>query len=323
MVDSAYLDRAVIVIRIAGPKVAGLIALALSLAFALSPGVLAQGLFNQGDYWVYDLSSTTGNATAIGSLNVSYAGMTTRLLSGHTYDVYDVAYNANYTWSGSISGTSRVVEHVYVDVSSQDTIIDEYNQSDSLTITSGGSSGHFNGWTYNKTTYMPPGGNGTWPSILYKGETWTITYTETYEERSYNGSLITSTSGTLVDVITYDVTGSETVTVLAGTFDCTVIQESTVDSTFTRWYSDKVGNDVKVVSEPGSGESTTMALTSYSHGGSSPERGSALYVGLGVAVAAAAVAFVAVLIYLRGKRNRPTSVPPTYVVEQPPKEPYY
>lgn len=306
-----------------GSRVAGLIAITLSLAFALSPEVLAQGLYTQGDHWVYDLSGTYGDATMTGSLNISFAGMTTRSLSGQTYDVYDVRYDSTNTWSGSISGTSTAIEHMYVDVNSQDTIIDEYNQSDSLTITSGGSPESYNGWTYNKTTYTPPGGSGKWPSSLYKGETWTITYTETYDEMSYDGSSITSTSGTLIDVITYNVTDTESVTVPAGTFDCIVIQESTADSTYTRWYSYKVGNDVKLVSEPSSSESVTIVLRSYSLAGSSTRQASVLYVGLGVAVAVVAVVVVVALMYLRGKRNRPTSVPPPYMLEQPPKGPYY
>ncbi len=263
--------------------------------------VRAQDFFTQGDYWLYDLAGGYPNTAVSGVVNLSYAGLTTMSVAGKTYDVYDLIYDSDFSWTGSITGTSTSIQHSYVDVISENTVAVTYNESDYLTIQSGGSFEAFNGWVYNMTSYDPPGGQGNWPSTLNTGDTWNITYTEVYEERTFNGSFLNSTSGSWTYVTTYYVRGSQTITVPAGTFNCLVIQESTPESTYTRWYSSQVGSDVKQNAVSSSGENLTWLLRSYSFAVTSTPNVSGVYLSIGAGVAITATVIV-LLLFMRRRR---------------------
>jgi hypothetical protein len=298
------------------------IGLMLLLASSYTTVVRAQGLFTEGDYWLYYQTGVYGTATLSGSMNNSYAGMTSQTVSGTTYETYDIVYNSSYTWSGTALGTTRSIEHVYVDQSSENTVIDEYNESDDITFGSGATTSTVHGWTYNRTVYNPPGGTGEWPSSYQVGDSWTITYTVDYTEISYDGTSTTTTSGSLVETTTYDVTKMETITVPAGTFDCVVMEISSPEYSYTRWYSDKVGNDVKIVSGSSSSDSTTAVLRAYSFGGSGTSHVSLVYVGLGAAIAATAAVLVLMLV-IRRNRTKPADVQPGIPGRPPESPPFY
>ncbi len=292
------------------------------LVSSFSTVVRAQGLFTQGDFWLYDQSAVYGSASVSGIMNVSYTGMSNRTVDGTAYVTYELQYNTSLMWSGTASGTTRSLETVYVDQSSENTVVDEYNESDDITFTSGGTISTVNGWTYNETVYNPPGGSGTWPSSVQVGDTWTITYTVNYTEVTFDGTSTNITMGSLVEPTTYTVTGTESVSVPAGTFDCTVIQISSPEYSYTRWYSDKVGNDVKITSGSGLNDSSTIVLRAYSYGATSNSQVSVLYVGIGAAIAAAAV-IVVVLLVMRRKRAKPADLQQPVTPGRPPETPPY
>jgi hypothetical protein len=298
-----------------GSRIGALVFSAVCLAISASPSASAEEAFVAGDSWLYDYTSDYDGAVMTGTMNLYYVDLTTKSVSGYEYEVYEFRGEGYFTWSGSmygypVSGTSSMLEHLYLDVSSQSTIIDDYNLSDSLMVSYIGEPIYIEGWTHNITTYTPPGGVGTRPSMLSEGESWMISYTERCEEQSYDGYAIYSSSCTFTEVCTYTVLDWVSVTVPAGTFDCWVIQESAAGSIYTRWYSEEVGNDVKIVSDSNSRENVSMTLRSYSYTPTSgPVDSSLLYVGIGVAVAVVPV-IVVVLLLMRSKRGPATAMPP-------------
>ena len=246
-----------------------------------------------------------------GTMHVFFSGVTTKVAEGSSYNVFEFVSEVNLTVSGliqgmTVTGGSISTERVFKDRISLMTVADEYYEKVTLTITSGRVSEMIEAWEYNVTTYSPTLGTGP------KGETWEVgtNWTESCHASSdvegRSGGTFYQESYEFLANATYSVLPRENITVPAGTFDCAVVRQLYSDGVTTRWVSDKVGNDVRVISESSSSQRTAVTLKSYSYRLSSTSVTSMLYVALGIGVAVVAVT-IAVLL-LRGKKGTPPEV---------------
>jgi hypothetical protein len=254
-------------------------------------------------------------------MHVFFSGVTTKVAAGSSYNVFEFGSEINLTVSGLnegmiVTGESTATERIFKDTVTFRTVADEYHELVSLTITSGRVSEVIEAWEQNVTTYSPPVG------MAPKAETWDVgtNWTESYHARSdvegFSGSAFYRESYEFLVNATYSVLPSENITVPAGAFYCAVVQQLDSDSVTTRWVSDRVGNDVRVISESSSSQRTTVILKSYSYKLSSTSVTSMLYLALGIGVAVVAVTITVLL--LRGKKG---TTPGAQFQNLPPRQP--
>lgn len=291
-------------------------AIACTILIASSSQACASGPYSTGDTWLYTVTSTYQQTMMVGHWEIRYAGVTTRTVDNHSYRVYDFESDMSLNISGSIEGmpvwgNSWTIESRYLEVNTLDTIVYEYNASLHYVMEVPYPVDHFyyhvrqefNSWIHNTSTYSPPGGIGSEPSVVDIGVNWTKTYNESYKVMEWYGNSVVSHSANRTENVFFSLIRRENITVPAGTFDCLVLRQVTSDDTTTRWISKDVGHDVKIVTVDNSSETTTAVLTSYTH---EPPNGddafAYLLVAAGVGVTTAAVVTILAFRTRRGIR---------------------
>ncbi len=108
---------------------------------------------------------------------------------------------------------------------------------------------------------------GSAPSDFSIGNTWTVTRTEKYEEKTwYDGDEISSDSGNITQTRNYEIKEKKSVIVEAGTFDCFEIRYDVVEEeTYSlMYYSSEAKTYVKMIEYEGTNIVNLEELISYS-----------------------------------------------------------
>lgn len=277
-----------------------------------------------GDNWVYNIEMDMEDLDLEGTYVVTVDALSTTTVAGVAYDTYTIGFDGSLDLSGEIEGvtvegSAEYSAMVFVDVETLDDVKQDLNLSMDVEMEFLGIPIELSMWEHTVTTYSPPGGIGEEPEDPEEGDSWTMTCTEHTDSTSYDGISITSDSGSATVTMSYLCVGKETVVTPAGTFECDVTQKDDGDSIQTTWYSDVVGNDVKIVIDSDSDTSVTYLLASYQYiPDEEDEDSSVLYIALG-AVAAVVVVIVVVALVLM-KRRKPITPQPMQPVPAPPSE---
>jgi hypothetical protein len=263
--------------------------------------------YREGDMWLYEVTEYSDSLVYTGHWNASYQGITTKLIDGELQDVHfflsiwELHVTGTFE-NATVTGYEILTERQYTDLDDYDTILSEYNQSMTWHLLYPPDVYvDMEGWIYNVSVYSPPGGTGEDPTYISVGDEWTNTYPIEYTTTEYDGFSTIQYSGSLERTVHYTVTGIEAVTVPEGTFSCTVIHEEYDDGGATRWISNKVGSDVKIVAYYDSGEEFTAELTYYSFGARSDRPGSTTALAASAIVAVVAAALV-MFLFLRKRK---------------------
>lgn len=287
-----------------------LIMVLLAVLAVPSNGSAVANYYREGDMWVYDVTEFADSIVYTGSWNASYAGVTTHLIGDDEQDahlfisIWDFQVTGTFE-NATVTGQERVTDRTYADLEDYDTMMTETNQSmDWHLVYPPDTNVEMEGWMSNVSIYSPPGGIGDDPTYIDVGDEWTNTYPIEYTTTEYDGFSTIQYSGYLEETIHYTVTDVETVTVPAGSFSCTVVHEEYDDGGATRWISNEVGSDVKIVAYYDSGAEFTAELTYYSFGAEADRPGSAVALGVGIAMAVATAAVV-ILLFLRKRKSEP------------------
>lgn len=190
-----------------------------------------------GDKWVYETyyyGLTLETKTEI--INI-----TTINVNDTNYEVYVAHSTSSAPWTASISDKYVLTE----------------NMATVKTVTIWG---YAENKTETMTTYQPPKKDFDFP--LSVGKNWTTTYT--YFQNSESLGNFTKT-----EIKYYNVTGIETITVKAGTFECYVIEDTDkYGVVYTKtWYSPKVKNSVRTEETYRITITTDLASYSIKRGG--------------------------------------------------------
>ena len=284
--------------------------------------------YREGDMWLYEVTEFADTLVYSGYWNASYAGVTTKLIEGEERDahlfmsLWDFQVTGTYE-NATVAGSEIVTERQYTELDDYDTMMTETNQSISWTLSYPPDTiVEMEGWMHNVSIYSPPGGVGDDPTYIDVGDEWTKTYQIEYTTTEFDGFSTIQYSGSVDETIHYTVTDVVIVTVPAGSFTCTVIHEEYADGGVTRWISNKVGSDVKIVAYYETGEEFTAELTYYSFGAKADRPGSTTALAASIAVAAAAAAVV-IFLFLRKKKPESQAQQPegVYDPSKPPVSP--
>ncbi len=295
------------------------LSLVLILVSTYSATALVSEAYSTGDEWTYHLTTTMDDMIMGGTLHRTYAGTTARIVNGSSCEVYELRSEIELTISGSyegygVMGSVTATEIVYQDKEYLDTLVDDYDESMTMTVVGLGS---VQVRIHNVSIYSPPGGIGEEPEQLDVGVTWTKTYTVRSEvTETYDGDL-TSSSYTVSETYTYLITAREEVTVPAGTFDCEVLQVTDPDGVTTYWLSEETGSEVKLVYEGDSGYWAMAVLRSYSYASADEFGFDVVLLTVGMIAAVAVIVLVVVVLLLRKKKGPPKAQSPPPALPPP------
>lgn len=195
-------------------------------------------------------------------------------------------------------GTMMMSEDTYTDAETSETVGYVSNQHIDMRFESDNEVTEYEFNERNVTLYAPVGGYGAEPTDISAGDSWSKTYTKVSNASGNEDKAFFSGENIWTETIEYTFLGFETISVTAGTFQCSKYELSSYDGTVeTAWYSSEVDSYAKIVDEYESGEVATYELSSYrigkSSGGATVQMGSDLFLaGLGIFVAATAIAAV-------------------------------
>jgi hypothetical protein len=245
----------------------------LLAACAVAPGGRSAGdLYELGDNWVYDIDMSVGTLLLSGTITYQFVGESSKSAGGLSYDTYEIYQYGSLNVSGTLygswaSGTATISGTASFDQVSLDLVVSDQNLSISVSAPLLTPPLTISLWDHMVSTYSPPGGIGQEPDAAEVGMSWTKNYTIESVERSFDSRFraITNDSYSYSSTSVYTYMGADPTVVPAGTFECDVVMERDEYGVTTNWMNERVGMVVKSEYHPGSSDSVTQLLVSYSY----------------------------------------------------------
>lgn len=284
----------------------------LAVCATATEGRSAGDFYESGDEWVYDVEISVDTLHLSGTITYMFAGESSRTEGGFSYDTYEIdqfgSFNVEGTLFGSwASGTATISGRGSMDQGRLDLISIDQNLSISVSVPLLNPPLTMTLWDHVITTYTPPGGVGRDPEHVEVGKSWTKNYTIKSVEMSFDSrfSAITSNSYSYSSTSVYTYMGTSSIVVPAGKYVCDVVTERDEYGVTKSWMSEKVGMVVKSEYNPGSSDSMTQSLVSYSYRALPQEDWSPAIVLASIGVPLAAVNVTVVIWRVRGKQDTP------------------
>lgn len=222
-----------------------------------------------GSEWIYNFDDEFEGIALSGTYTYSSVQITNTSLGGELRQAVEFRSVLSASASGTIEGTTYDGVLLqsgsdYYDVETDKiigTVSDQYfhmrMEFGTVTMETAISE-------HNATVYVPPGGLGIEPTNVQPGDQWSMTYVKHSNASGLNDGRYFEEESNWSETIEYEYEGTESVTVPAGTFECTKFQvTSSMGVQETEWYAAELSGYAKIVDIFESGERATYELSSY------------------------------------------------------------
>jgi len=280
---------------------------------------------SSGDYWTWDVSTTSDGVDVTGTLTFTYDGRDTLSVNGTSYEVNVMSISGALNGSTTLLGMPLVLNAtlsgtIYELRDSLATVKEDTFTWSNLTWGTGGFVVVIRTETEVMTSNSPPQLSGFEPDTSGPGDSWNEASNTTTVTTTWSNGTMQSQTTTYDRVSTSVVIASSEVSVStpAGTFDAMRITATDADGNYEVYhYSDRVRNFVKIETyDVGStAPSLTLQLSSY-HSSKPPSSTAILLMVVGIAIAVLAIIVILVLMTRRRGRT-PQPVQPQTPAQPP------